>query len=556
MANKYQEWLDANQDKAGTPDYETVRQAAEAEQDIAPVETQPEGMGWGDVAYEAVTNLPSSAFNIVQGVAHMAAHPLETLNSLNDVAGAALTSALNAIDPQIAKSIGLPERFNEVADNLAQFYGDRYGSLEGVKRAIAEDPAGVLADASTVMFGAGTALRAPGLARTPTRMAGAPTVGEAGKQIQQASQYVDPLGLTVSAVGAAPKAIESATTGVLGQTTGTGAEAVREAFQSGVAGGERGRAFRESMRGQVPMTEILDAARQGVAQMRANMQQRYQKSKDLFKDKTVLSFDAIDRAFDNSLRTFGLYKGQIKNQSAVDALMDAKAEIERWKSYPGSEYHTPEGMNALRESILAVKNKIDPNDRQANAAVQSVYASIRKTIDDQAPGYSQILRDYAEASELISDIERTFSLGAKTSDTAIRKLQSLMRNNVSTGYGRRMELAETLEREGGRSFLPMAAGQQMSSLTPRSISAIPSTAGAGYALGTGNLPLAAGVAAATSPRIVGEVAQKAGQLGNIATGGRLGRKGIVGLYDLLNTPGVANLLSQTGALEMRGLLGQ
>ena len=80
------------------------------------------------------------------------------------------------------------------------------------------------------------------------------------------------------------------------------------------------------------------------------------------------------------------------------------------------------------------------------------------------------MKNYHEGSETIGEIKDALSMNGKASvDTQLRKLQSLMRNNVNTNYGHRLDLAQQLESEGGKAIMPALAGQSMSSLTPRGL---------------------------------------------------------------------------------------
>ena len=91
----------------------------------------------------------------------------------------------------------------------------------------------------------------------------------------------------------------------------------------------------------------------------------------------------------------------------------------------------------------------------------------------------------------------------------MRKLQSLMRNNVNTNYGNRLDMARTLE-ENGAEILPAVAGQAMSSWTPRGLAGATATPLAAIAAYTNPLALAA--LPATSPRMLGEVAYGLGAM--------------------------------------------
>jgi hypothetical protein len=127
------------------------------------------------------------------------------------------------------------------------------------------------------------------------------------------------------------------------------------------------------------------------------------------------------------------------------------------------------------------------------------------------------MKGYSEAAELVQEIEKALSLGQKSSvDTAMRKLQSLMRNNVNTSYGYRDQLAESMIQQGGRDIMPALAGQAMSELLPRGLQRVAAgSGGAGLAL-TGNVPAAAALAALSSPRLVGEAAYGVGRMTNPA----------------------------------------
>jgi hypothetical protein len=146
-----------------------------------------------------------------------------------------------------------------------------------------------------------------------------------------------------------------------------------------------------------------------------------------------------------------------------------------------------------------------------------VYNSVKSEITKQAPEYAKTMKDYIAASDQIKEIERALSLGQKSSvDTAMRKLQSLMRNNVNTNYGNRQALARQLEQMGGKDLMPALAGQALNSPTPRGLQALGAT-GTGVAafFNPSVLPLLA----AQSPRLSGEAALAAGRVAGASRAG-------------------------------------
>ena len=120
------------------------------------------------------------------------------------------------------------------------------------------------------------------------------------------------------------------------------------------------------------------------------------------------------------------------------------------------------------------------------------------------------MKAYETASETIKELERTLSLNKNASiDTSLRKLQSILRNNAYTNYGRRQVLAEMLVDAGATSLMERLAGQTLNTLKPRGLE---SAVAGGIAAGGIIEPNILYALPFKSPRIMGEVAHKIGQL--------------------------------------------
>ena len=301
---------------------------------------------------------------------------------------------------------------------------------------------------------------------------------------------------------------------VLGLATGVGAEPVSQAFRAGKAGN---REFLDNMRGDVPIDDILGRAKQGLDAMRATKATQYRSGMiPVAGDKTALAFDDIERAFGDAANVTG-YKGQVKNEAAAGYVARMKAAVDEWRALDPAEFHTPEGMDALKQKLGAIMEAIPPQERGAKLAAGKVYNATKATIEKQAPAYAKVMKDYSAASEQITEIERALSLGNKAAaDTSMRKLQSLMRNNVQTNYGNRLSLANQLEGQGGVELMPSLAGQAMSSWTPRSLAGQIGAGGVGLSALSGNaLPLAA--LPFQSPRLMGNMLYGAGRASGAAS---------------------------------------
>lgn len=321
------------------------------------------------------------------------------------------------------------------------------------------------------------------------------------------------IGAVLPGVMQAAKAVPFVGKKLLGATTGVGDEAISQAYQSGKAGGEKAKAFAEALRGQSSMDDVLTAAKQNLAEMGAQKQAAYRSGMaDIKADKSILDLSGIQNAADDAMQ-MATFKGQIKNEPAAKAIKEIKGQVEQWSSLDPAEFHTPEGFDALKQRIGGVIESIPFEQKTARAAAGKVYNAVKGEISKQAPSYAGVMKDYSAASETISEIEKALSLGKKASaDTGMRKLQSLMRNNVNTSYGYRTDLANQLQQAGGLDLMPALAGQALSELAPRGIQkAATGAGGLGLAL-TGNIPAAAGMAALSSPRLIGEAAYGAGKV--------------------------------------------
>lgn len=473
----------------------------------------------GEVVYGAITNLPSSAANIAKGLYEAVTSPVQTVKGVLDIGAGALQ---NLLPDKIVEFVGEDKASKETASRVAQFYSDRYGSIEGAKRALATDPAGVMADLSTFLTG--------GAALAPR--------GAVASKMATAARNVDPLQIAAKGVGAAGRVAAP----VVGMTTGVGTEAARQAIRAGLEGGDIGKLFIENLRGNVPTETVLEVAKQNLAAINTAKQAEYRANMaNIRQDNTILNFSGIDNAI-NTAENIVTFKGQVKNEKAADAVSRIKAEVDNWKKLNPAEFHTPEGLDALKQRIGGILEEIPYEQRTARTAAGGIYDSIKKEISKQAPKYAETMKSYTEASELIREIERSLSLGQKASaDTAMRKLQSLMRNNVQTNYGQRLALARELEAAGGREMMPALAGQAMSELAPRGLQRATTVPSGFMAYGAGGIPAAAGMALMSSPRIMGEALYAAG-----ATGRNVGRA--VSALPQANYPAALNIGYQAGML--------
>jgi hypothetical protein len=338
--------------------------------------------------------------------------------------------------------------------------------------------------------------------------------GKVASTLSTASDLTNPITLAAKGVSKTADMASALVQGGLGLKTGVGIEPIAQAVKAGREGNQT---FLENMRGQVPITQVLDDAKTNLSQMNLDKQKDYRSGMvNIKNDKSVLDLSGVEKALKNAENSIDFKQSGIpKDAKAVDVLQKVRDKIDQWKKLDPAEYHTPEGLDHLKQSLWEDFGKLGMEEKTAYSTGKQVYDAVKNQISAQAPEYSKVMKNYTEASDEIKEIERALSLGNKASaDTAMRKLQSLMRNNVNTNYGNRLEMAKELEKAGGNEMMPALAGQALSSKLPRGLQSASNIPSAYLAYGAGGPALAAVDLAASSPRLVGEGAYKYGQLAN------------------------------------------
>jgi muramidase (phage lysozyme) len=476
----------------------------------APVEQKP--MDWQTTLATAATNLPSSALKYGKDLYNAVTSPIETAKNIGMVAAGGLKNitpeVVQKFISSIAKEPGQIDQAVAMANAVGGEYAKRYGTVEGFKQALSSDPVSVIGDISILLTGGGSAAaQVPGLART-------------GQIVSQAGRTIDPFNIATKAVTKPLQLAEALATPALGTATGAGAESIREAAKAGFAGGNKAQAFLDQMRGNAPIENVVNTAKDAVAELYRNRSDAYTSGMTGATSSTaILDFAPIDKAITNAEKV-GTYKGIVIKSKSADALNEIKDKIAEFKAGNPAEFRTVEGFDKLKQAIGEIQQNL-PYGTPARKVADELYNAVKNEIVKQAPDYGKVMSDYENASALLKDIQGTLSLNKNANiDTSIRKLQSVLRNNANTNYGRRVDLAKELEATGvpgAETLFPQLAGQMLNSAMPRGIQGgvLPLgalTAGVSSGLTNPMTALAVGGGALlSSPRIIGEAAYLGGK---------------------------------------------
>jgi hypothetical protein len=475
---------------------------------------------------DVFANLLPSAKRLAGGMVSAVSSPVQTASGLFDAAAGGVRNlmpdvvrrGIDAIDPNPAAT----QRATATADAIGAEYKNRYGGLSNIANTVRTDPIGFAADASTLLGLGGGVARGVNAVTNANRAALAGQTPHLGNllmskipeiptaPITAAANAIDPVRQAVNAAGATAKLGGNlAAYGVGAFGTHTGGQSLRTAAQAGARGGTAAAEFLDNMRGNVPMEDVVAKARSAVREIADQRQAQYLSSKAGWSAaNTPLPFGQLDAAYTRLVDSFqynGHWKIDAPEIKTIDKIGETLAEFRADPSM-----HNVVGFDVLKQRLQAIYPE-SPAHKQAQRAVTTMTNEVKGAIVANAPDYAQAMNDSWQSFALQHELERSLSIGNKAAaDTALRKLQSVMRNNANTNYGNRLESIDKLKQGSGIDLMPPLAGQALNTWVPRGLLGNAgglTTIGAGL----GVSPWAFGLLPFQSPRLMGEAAYYAGK---------------------------------------------
>ena len=460
---------------------------------------KPEPQPWYKTFGKSTASLADTALSAVPGAAQFVAEPVAKLiDRVGDtkVAEEALNKVTNYFDKPVGKALGItqdPAYNAEATHRLMDFAGQNID--KGAQ--YISDKTGM--DKSDAQWFINAAL----LKAAPTVAKGAIKTGE---YIAQKAPVVG-------------KALGDVTAATLGSTTGVGTDTVREAFKSGLYNRPE---FWENLTGRADKMQVLNDAKEALQIMRDERLGSYSdKAVGVFQAPEIepgkpvpkyrLNFKPIENKMNtlmDSIKEIGEKGVKYKvGEIELNKIKEVQEVVNDWKDDPS--LHNVKGLDALKRRIDAIYPE-SPKQTQAQRIITGMRNQVKDEIVRQVPEYENLMKDYEDSLELEKEIERTLSLGHKANpETALRKLQSITRNNVNTAYGYRGDLAKELEKRTGKNLISALSGQSMSTIAPRGLAGLSPVATLGAAFGLS--PMAAAALPFESPGVVGAMAYGAGK---------------------------------------------
>jgi hypothetical protein len=175
-ASDYAQWIIKNQDKQGTPEFETIANAYQAAKQQEESKFQFSGK-------EAIKNLPGSIVEEGKNLIGAITQPIETAKGIGNLA---LGVAEKAIP-------GGPYPQEKYADALGDYYANRYGSKDAFLKELQNNPASVLSDLSMFVTGG-----ASGAAKLASLSKAGAKAAPALEKVAQVGTAIDPLNLAAN----------------------------------------------------------------------------------------------------------------------------------------------------------------------------------------------------------------------------------------------------------------------------------------------------------------------------------------------------------------------
>lgn len=485
------------------------------------------GQGVGTDLLKMAGNVPSSAFNLGKNLFGAVMHPIKTAENIGGAAVGGLEKGYGAITGQNVQN-DQTQKFDSVINGLKE----KYGSLEGLRKYAVEDPVSLALDIATLTEGGGAALEGVGKlghageiadlteglsgADKTSAIANAVNEGSLGKTAQIGQQVSDfgskinPINIAGKGIGAVSKGVGKIASDTLGVATGTGGEAIRQGLKATSMGGDSYKAFLEGLRGNISPEDLVSQAQDALKEVVSNRNSSYQEMLGGLKDDpTIYNPTPIQDTLQKQLTNFGISeteKGLDFSRSKFALDKTAQGDITNlyelakgWGSSNGDL--SAVGIDKLKQIISSYYSPSSDYRSFTSALTKSA-----RSVLENAPGYSDEMKNYADATEWINDTRKGLSLGDNAmTETSFKKLTTAFKQNNEW----RTEALQELDKVTGGQLKAQIAGQQLSSFMPRGLAkfgtGIEAGAGVYSALtgGAGVIPLLATMAI-SSPKLVGE----------------------------------------------------
>lgn len=446
-------------------------------------------MGLAEFASGALGNAPASAGKVFTGLYDAATNPSQTWEGVKQL-GSGIASKLSGEED--------PEKQN-VLNALLGEYADSYGSWSGFKNKLYNDPAFIGMDAATLIPGVGAGAKAAGFAKT-------------AKALSVAEKVLDPVQGAIAVTKVPFKVAASVGKGVSSAASGVPKAALDMAQEIGASGDKAGqKVFQDFAMKKGNTQQIADTAVNALEDLKDAASQKYLSTRQGIASSNVqLPMNDIVSAMQDLEKFVNSHGTTSRFSAAQSGLADLKRQVMDTLNSPHPRARTMEDLDILKQSVQDLAQSFKGTRFQGKFG--AVAGSIKDTIVRHDKVYADMMERYQDWLGQMKDLQTQLVGSTNASDTA--RIAKLMK---SFGSDRKMDLLKMITQTPSGKYLPhMIAGHALSGWFPGRVQGFGDLLLGGGLAYAGLHPLAvAGSAALASPKIGGQLANKAGMAGRL-----------------------------------------
>ena len=530
-----------------------------------------------ELGQEALNSAPSSAINVAKGIydvgKNVLTKPIESAKAFGDVVVGGLANASDdyrdyvinkgkedgaraqkAIDKFVSQAdmskpknqkmlkdlekarddaLGNYERLDKKADAVGKYYKDRLGGWKEIKQTMAEDPVGLALDVSGIsglLRSVGkNIIKQPYNAVTKLTNTKNPKLESFGRKVDDVTSTITDATNPLTWIGSGANAGANLALSSLDLVTSrVGRQAVKGALGAGadsVKGlvpyfgrnaEKRAQGFRDAKSGKLSETAIAQLAKDKLTQAQINKNAKYDSEFNQIKDTPLTTaFEGIREAINKARLKYTTKNGVVADRILDRMITKMETEINYFQANKG--LHTIEGIDALKQSLQTMVEKIPFNNKRQRMVGAEISRSVQQSLVNSNPKYANIMKQYGDDSTFINEgVGKTLGTTSRANlETIINKLKVAMKETQQT-KGRAVQSLDEFGEAG--QLLPQIVGSVFNNWTPRgglNMTGLMGGIGVGAGIATGTLGLVLPFLAFQSPRFMGNLLYRMGQAGGV-----------------------------------------
>jgi hypothetical protein len=313
----------------------------------------------------------------------------------------------------------------------------QYGSVDGGINYMQQDPAAFLSDvAGLISLGATAGLKT---------VAKGGTMATKFAKAQSFANTIDPITGVPILAGQAIKKLPD----VQSLLTGLSSDVHRANFDAGRTGGNVADSWRTHFaEGNIieKQRKIVERVQGAMDKIRKTAHTQYQQKMGAMVSETV-KVDDLQKALDDVKKQFEqeTVGGKMVTGSDTGNLFrQLQDEVDRFKK-AGSRVdpllNNVINVDLLKQELFRMRGA----DPKANKILANFSTSVKDLMATQAPEYTKIMGDYGDVMGELDLYMGELANGKALDTQQFKKIMSVTRDNVNTGFGARVELLNTLD---------------------------------------------------------------------------------------------------------------